>query len=264
MEADKPAQSSAIQPRESGGLGSQDPAQLSTPSPHLHPAASSASLQTGGSRSTFRLSRSSWRGFGDIASSTALGVTGRLGLEQSGSQSVFSAPQPAAPMETYHRVLHVVKEDGRGREDLKVAIALFDSGSQDVNLISDKLAKDVKAELHSPSILSQGLDIIVPKRRKRAKALEKLRGVDGTSIRQQGKVKIRWYCLDPTTYNKQVLWFKRSYYETEHYVVKNVPADLLFSIREWDNLGLREGPSPVCMITRPPKPDMSTYSVRLI
>ncbi|KAK8225376.1 hypothetical protein HDK77DRAFT_129181 [Phyllosticta capitalensis] len=262
MDACERIQISGSPPHENGGFESQNLAQRSLTSPHVDSTVSLVSNQDESRCSTSKPSPSDWNGSEDVARSTAPGVP---------HESTISKQTPNTKMEPFRRVIGVVRTDRHGSEDLKLANGLFDSGSDDVNLIDEKLAKGLGVEFHSASLGSQFFG-------------KKICNADGSLIRLQHKVKIRWYCLDKTRYDKQVLWFSPRYYQTQHYVVKNLAVDLLFSIRTWEDLKLRQprpplfmitrivegakenpspvpspspSPSPVCMITRPPKPDLS-------
>ncbi|KAK8167588.1 hypothetical protein BC567DRAFT_210870 [Phyllosticta citribraziliensis] len=173
------------------------------------------------------------------------------------ADAVVSTQGSRLPTEDYRRPILVVKKDGNGNEDLKLFFALFDTGSSDVNLISAKLVKYLELEMRDRSRWSRILDVLFPWRKK-----SQLCNTDGTSIHQEGKVKIRWYCRDQTVYDKQALWFTPGFYVTEHFVVENATADVLLSLSTWDELGLRD--RPISMITRKPQPDMSKGNLQKV
>ncbi|KAK8153651.1 hypothetical protein IWX90DRAFT_72215 [Phyllosticta citrichinensis] len=246
----------AAPPHDAGYLGNQASSVPAIPSTPTCPSDSSAP-QIESSLLVLDNPGNGPPGSGDMALHTALDSAQRDSSGPGSTDAVVSTQRSRLPAEDYRRPILVVKKDGNDIEDLKLFFALFDTGSSDVNLISAKLVKYLELEMRDRSRWSRILDVLFPWRKK-----SQLCNTDGTSIRQEGKVEIRWYCRDQTVYDKQALWFTPGFYVTEHFVVENATADVLFSLSTWDELGLRD--RPISMITRKPQPDMSKGNLQKV
>ncbi|KAL1392654.1 hypothetical protein HDK64DRAFT_75450 [Phyllosticta capitalensis] len=174
----------------------------------------------------------------------------------------FSTYRPELEMEPFEREIRVVNER---TQKFKVTMGLFDSGSEHIDLISADFARLVGLKFEPdcaprPRPLDRFLDKVFPWRKgKRNKASEKFCGANGSPVCPLGKVRIRWYCKDKP-YNMQVLFFKKGYYITEHFVVENSQVDLIFSLQTWQSLNLRL--PPVFPINKMPNPDSSKLTER--